>query len=145
MPCKQSDILTWAWLGWIDYWWQWHCGEFEYLCGTYFPQACGGAKTTRRGDGNIRVKILVAVALNSPWGEGQSSLLQELVWLARSVGWLGGWSVCPWSLGLPLPNTWFKNVWELLHDFNVEATFREDYQLHPIREGDYSLMDIFSR
>ncbi len=31
------------------------------------------------------------------------------------------------------------------HDFNVEATFGEDYQLHPIREGNYSLMDLFLR
>jgi hypothetical protein len=47
--------------------------------------------------------------------------------------------------GLPTNNTWFKNVWHLLHDFSVEATFGEEFQLHQIREGDCSLMDLFFR
>jgi hypothetical protein len=37
-----------------------------------------------------------------------------------------------WYSGLTTDNTWFKNVWELLHDFNVGATFGENFQLHPI-------------
>jgi hypothetical protein len=44
---------------------------------------------------------------------------------------------------LATDNTWFKNVWELLHDFNVHASFNETYQLHPIRDGDHSLMELF--
>jgi hypothetical protein len=47
-------------------------------------------------------------------------------------------------LGLRMDNTWFKNVWELLHDFNVGATFGEEFQLHPIQEEDQSLMELFS-
>jgi hypothetical protein len=46
---------------------------------------------------------------------------------------------------LATDNTWFKNVWELLHDFNAHASFDEKYQLHPIRDGDHSLMELFSR
>jgi hypothetical protein len=42
-------------------------------------------------------------------------------------------------------NTWFKNVWELLHDFNVHASFDDKYQLHPIRDGDHLLMELFLR
>jgi hypothetical protein len=39
--------------------------------------------------------------------------------------------------GLVMDNTWFKiNIWELLHDFNVYASFGANYQLHPIRKGD---------
>jgi hypothetical protein len=35
-------------------------------------------------------------------------------------------------LGLATDNTWFKNVLELLHDFNIGATFGEEFLLHPI-------------
>jgi hypothetical protein len=34
-----------------------------------------------------------------------------------------------WYSVLLMDNTWFKNVWELLHDCNVETTFGEDFQL----------------
>jgi hypothetical protein len=47
--------------------------------------------------------------------------------------------------GLATNNTWFKNVWELMHDFRVKAAFSNEFQLHPIRVGDASLMDLFSR
>ncbi len=51
----------------------------------------------------------------------------------------------PWFSGLAMDDTWFKNVWELLHDFGVEATFGDEFQLHPIQVGDRSLMELFSR
>jgi hypothetical protein len=41
-------------------------------------------------------------------------------------------------------NTWFKNVWELLNDFNVGATFGRDYQLHRICTDNQLLMALFS-
>jgi hypothetical protein len=31
--------------------------------------------------------------------------------------------------------TWFKNVWELLHNFNTTASFGADNQIHPVRVG----------
>ncbi len=49
-----------------------------------------------------------------------------------------------WYSVLATNNTWLKNVWELLHGFDIKATFGEDYQLHPIQEKDYSLMGLFS-
>jgi hypothetical protein len=50
-----------------------------------------------------------------------------------------------WFSGLATNNTWFKNVWELMHDFRVEAAFSNEFQLHPIWVGDALLMDLFSR
>jgi hypothetical protein len=41
--------------------------------------------------------------------------------------------------------TWFKNVWELLHEFKTIATFSADNHIHPVRVGDRSLMQEFSR
>jgi hypothetical protein len=70
---------------------------------------------------------------------GYESLLMDIGMYGNSLGYRYNW-----YLVLETNNTWFKNVWELLHDFDTEATFEEDYQLHPIREGDYSLIDLFS-
>ena len=42
-------------------------------------------------------------------------------------------------------DTWFKNLWELLQEFEVSATFGKDTQLLPMREGDKSLMSEFSK
>ncbi len=39
--------------------------------------------------------------------------------------------------------TWFKNVWELLNEFQVTAVFGREHQLAPIRSGDCSLMNLF--
>ncbi len=47
--------------------------------------------------------------------------------------------------GLVVNGTWFKNVWELLHEFNVSATFSSEYQILPARIGDSSLMGEFSQ
>ena len=41
--------------------------------------------------------------------------------------------------------TWFKNVWELLHEFNTSATFGTKMQIQPVQEGDKSLMTKFSK
>ncbi len=38
-----------------------------------------------------------------------------------------------------------QQFWELLHDFNVGATFGEEFQLYPIWEGDQSLIELLSR
>ena len=46
---------------------------------------------------------------------------------------------------LAVDGTWFKNVWELLHEFNVSATFSSEYQISPARIGDSSLMGEFSK
>ena len=46
---------------------------------------------------------------------------------------------------LAVNGTWFKNVWELLHEFNVSATFSNDYQISPAWIGDSSLMGEFSK
>ena len=40
-------------------------------------------------------------------------------------------------------DTWFKNVWELIHEFEIKATFGTDVQLFPLRKGDKSLMSEF--
>ena len=47
--------------------------------------------------------------------------------------------------GLATNNTWFKNVWELIHEFEITATFGTDVQLFPLRKGDKSLMSEFSK
>jgi hypothetical protein len=70
---------------------------------------------------------------------GYELLLLDIGMYGNSLGFSYNW----YSV-IATNNTWFKNVWELLHDFNVTATFREDYQLHSTWEGDYSLMDLFS-
>ncbi len=41
---------------------------------------------------------------------------------------------------LATDHTWFKNLWELLRTFEVDATFGEGVQLLPVRTGDKSLM-----
>ena len=46
--------------------------------------------------------------------------------------------------GLAVDGTWFKNIWELLHEFNVSATFSREYQILPAWIGDSSLMGKFS-
>ena len=46
---------------------------------------------------------------------------------------------------LATDHTWFKNLWELLQAFRVDASFGEGTRLHPVREGDRSLMSEFSR
>jgi hypothetical protein len=47
--------------------------------------------------------------------------------------------------GLAVDGIWFKNIWELLHEFNISATFSNDYQISPARIGDSSLMGEFSK
>jgi hypothetical protein len=47
--------------------------------------------------------------------------------------------------GLAVDGTRFKNIWELLHEFNVSATFSSKYQISPARIGDSSLMGEFSK
>jgi hypothetical protein len=47
-------------------------------------------------------------------------------------------------LGLATDGAWFKNVWELLHNFGVTASFNSNFQLHPIWVGDSSLMSEFA-
>ena len=47
--------------------------------------------------------------------------------------------------GLATNDTWFKNLWELLQEFKVSATFGKDTQLLPVQEGDKSLMSEFSK
>jgi hypothetical protein len=46
---------------------------------------------------------------------------------------------------LTTSGTWFKNVWELLADFNVSATLGDKFHLHPVRLGDSLLMFKFSK
>ena len=40
-------------------------------------------------------------------------------------------------------NTWYKNVWELSHYFNIWLNFNGDLHLKPVRKGDKSLMSEF--
>ncbi len=37
-------------------------------------------------------------------------------------------------------NTWYKNVWELVHYFKIRLVVHTDYQLKPVRKGDKLLM-----
>jgi hypothetical protein len=46
---------------------------------------------------------------------------------------------------LATDHTWFKNLWELLRTFDVDATFGEGVQLLPVRTGDKALMSEFSK
>jgi hypothetical protein len=46
---------------------------------------------------------------------------------------------------LATSGTWFKNVWELLADFNVSAMLGDKFHLHPVRLGDSLLMFEFSK
>ena len=46
---------------------------------------------------------------------------------------------------LATDHSWFKNLWELLWTFGVDATFGEGVQLLPVRTGDKSLMSEFSK
>jgi hypothetical protein len=48
-------------------------------------------------------------------------------------------------LVLATNHTWFKNLWELLQTFKVDATFGEGVQLLPVWTGDRSLMSEFSK
>jgi hypothetical protein len=40
---------------------------------------------------------------------------------------------------LATDNTWLKNVWELVSYFNIHLHFKEDFQLKPIQQGNFSL------
>ncbi len=42
-------------------------------------------------------------------------------------------------------NTWYENVWELSHYFNIWLNFNGDLHLKPARKGDKSLMSEFLR
>ncbi len=42
-------------------------------------------------------------------------------------------------------NTWYKNVWELIHYFNIWLVFQSEYRLSPIQRGDKALMSEFIR
>ena len=46
---------------------------------------------------------------------------------------------------LATDHTWFKNLWELLHTFGVDASFGEEATIKPVRQGDRSLMSEFSK
>ncbi len=46
-------------------------------------------------------------------------------------------------LMLATNNTWYKNVWELSHYFNIWLNFNGDLHLKPVRKGDKSLMSEF--
>jgi hypothetical protein len=70
---------------------------------------------------------------------GYQSFLMEIGMYGNILGY-----DYPQFSGLATDDTWFKNVWELLHDFGVEATFGDEFQLHPIRVGDRSLIELFS-
>ncbi len=37
-------------------------------------------------------------------------------------------------------NTWYKNVWELVHYFKIRLVFHTNYQLKPVRKIDKLLM-----
>jgi hypothetical protein len=41
--------------------------------------------------------------------------------------------------------TWYKNVWELIHYFNVRLKFQPKYRLGPVRRGEKLLMSEFIR
>jgi hypothetical protein len=42
-------------------------------------------------------------------------------------------------------NTWYKNVWELIHYFNIRLVFQSKYRLGPVQRGDKALMSEFIR
>jgi hypothetical protein len=42
-------------------------------------------------------------------------------------------------------NTWYKNVWELVHYFNIRLMFQSEYRLGPVQQGDKALMCEFNR
>ncbi len=44
---------------------------------------------------------------------------------------------------LAMNNTWYKNVWELSHYFNIWLNFNRDLHLKPVRKGDKSLVSEF--
>ncbi len=46
---------------------------------------------------------------------------------------------------LATAGTWFKNLWELLTDFDVTATLGDECHLHPVCLGNLSLMFEFSK
>ncbi len=41
--------------------------------------------------------------------------------------------------------TWYKNVWKLVHYFNIRLAFQPAYRLGLVRRGDKSLMSEFIR
>jgi hypothetical protein len=51
---------------------------------------------------------------------GYESLLMDMRMYGNSLGYSNNW-----YLALATNNTWFKNVWELIHDFDIEALFGE--------------------
>jgi hypothetical protein len=69
---------------------------------------------------------------------GYESFLMDIGMYGNSLGYDYNQYSC-----LAMDNTLIKNVWELLYDLSVEAIFGEEFQLHPIREGDCSSMDLF--
>ncbi len=42
-------------------------------------------------------------------------------------------------------NTWYKNVWKLVHYFKIRLVFHTDCQLKPVRKEDKLLMSEFMR
>ncbi len=42
-------------------------------------------------------------------------------------------------------NTWYKNIWEMVHYFKIRLVFHTDYQIKPVRKGDKLLMSEFMR
>jgi hypothetical protein len=46
---------------------------------------------------------------------------------------------------LVMNNTWYKNIWELIHYFNIRLVFQSENRLGPVRGGDKALMPEFIR
>ena len=46
--------------------------------------------------------------------------------------------------GLATDNTWYKNFWEYSRHLDIEVKFHAQFLLHPAREGDRSLTELFS-
>jgi hypothetical protein len=44
---------------------------------------------------------------------------------------------------LAMNNTWFKNIWELVHYFKRRLVFYSEYHLQPTGQGDRSLISEF--
>jgi hypothetical protein len=80
--------------------------------------------------------------------------LIQCIWGFKDVALIALWMGCKtfimdiWMYGnlfslnyklysiLTTNGTWFKNVWELLQEFKIIATFSADNQIHPVRVGD---------
>jgi hypothetical protein len=46
---------------------------------------------------------------------------------------------------LVMNNTWYKNVRELIHYFNIRLVFQSEYHLGSVQRGDKALMSEFIR